>query len=77
MSDIIREELYEYYLNGDAERSKSFAERCFSILDSRFREGMSVTEQKLLQYKVISEEFTPKLFRHIPPYALREAYYSL
>ena len=68
MSDIIREELYEYYLNGDAERSKSFAERCFSILDSRFREGMSVTEQKLLQYKVISEEFTPKLFRHIPYY---------
>lgn len=68
MTDIIREELYEYYLNGDAERSRAFAERCFSILDSRFYEGMSVTEQKLLQYDVICEEFSPKIFRHIPYY---------
>lgn len=62
----MRDELYKFYLNGDAERAKAFADKCFCIMDSRYKEGMSVTEQKLLQYDVIAEEFTPTLFRYSP-----------
>ncbi len=63
---MLRKELYSYYLTGDAERSKNFAEKCFAIMDSRFTEDMSVTEQKLLQYDVITEEFDPVVFRYLP-----------
>ena len=66
MFQKLKEELYGYYLSGDAERSRAFAEKCFEILDARFAEGMSVTEQKLLQYDVICENFEPKLFLHSP-----------
>ncbi|MBQ7386742.1 MAG: hypothetical protein IJW03_01105 [Clostridia bacterium] len=62
----LREELYSYYLSGDEERGMSFAEKCFAIMDSRFREGMSVMEQKLLQYDVICEEFEPRIFYNSP-----------
>ena len=64
----LREELREYYLNGDGERCKSFADKCFAIMDSRVKDKMSVTEQKLLQYEVISDNFEPKLFPHAPFY---------
>ena len=60
----LRKELYEFYLHGDAERAKSFADKCFKIMDKKFASGMSVTEQKLLQYDVICENFVPKLFPH-------------
>lgn len=63
---LMRQELYDFYLHGDAERSRAFAEKCFPIMDSRFRDGMSVTEQKLLQYDVICEEFEPIVFRYNP-----------
>ena len=62
----LREELRSFYLHGDAERAKSFADRCFEIMDSRFADGMSVTEQKLMQYDVITQEFNPVLFRYSP-----------
>ena len=64
----LREELYAYYLNGDAERAKALADKCFAIMDSRVRDGMSVTEQKLLQYDVICENFEPKIFPSAPFY---------
>jgi len=64
----IREELYEFYLHGDAERSKEFANRCFDIMDRRYTNEMSVTAQKLLQYDVITEEFDPVVFRYVPYY---------
>ena len=35
-------------------------------MDSKYKDGMSVTEQKMLQYDVICEEFEPVLFRHVP-----------
>ena len=66
MFDYLKEELYRFYLHGDVERSRTFAERCFAIMDARFCEGMSVTAQKLLQYDVITEEFEPVVFRHAP-----------
>ena len=64
----LREQLKNYYWQGDKERSISFAEHCFAILDEKYREGMTVTEQKLLQYEVISNEFTPVLFADCPYY---------
>lgn len=64
----MKNELYGFYLQDDAQRAKAFAEHCFAIMDSRFEEGMSVTAQKLLQYEVIAEEFTPVVFRHNPFY---------
>lgn len=67
MNEIkLRKELYDFYLHGDAERSESFADKCFGIMDGRYIEGMSVTEQKMLQYDVITEEFTPVLFKYSP-----------
>ena len=66
MFENMRRELYDFYLHGDAERSKAFAEKCFPIMDSRYEDGMSVTAQKLLQYDVITENFEPVIFRHNP-----------
>ena len=63
---LMKEELYAFYLHGDAERSRAFAEKCFSIMDKKAYDGMSVTAQKLLQYDVICEEFEPRVFRHNP-----------
>ena len=62
----LRNELYAFYLCGDAERSKAFSERCFAILDVKATENMTVTEQKLLQYDVITEEFEPVIFPSCP-----------
>ena len=66
MFDALRRELYDFYLHGDAERSRSFAEKCFALMDRRATDGMTVTEQKLLQYDVICENFEPVIFRHAP-----------
>lgn len=66
MFDELRRELYDFYLHGDAERAKAFADKCYAIMDERFVDGMSVTEQKLLQYDVITECFEPKIFRNTP-----------
>lgn len=63
---LMRRELYDFYLHGDDARSRSFAELCFSIMDARAVDGMSITAQKLLQYDVISEQFEPVVFRYHP-----------
>ena len=55
-----------HYLYGDAERVKLFSENCFKIMDDRYVDGMSVTAQKLLQYDVITEEFSPVVFKTVP-----------
>jgi len=65
-TQALRGELYDFYLQGDAERAQAFAARCFAILDARVRDGMSVQAQKCLQYDVICEEFEPILFPHCP-----------
>lgn len=66
MFEQLRKELHGFYLQGDAERSRAFANKCFAILDEKYTNGMSVTAQKLLQYDVITEHFEPKIFRHSP-----------
>ena len=64
--EALRKELYDFYLTGDEARAKAFAEKCFGILDGRVTDRMTVMEQKCLQYDVISEEFTPTVFRYAP-----------
>ncbi len=64
----LRKELRDYYSDGGGERTESFAQKCFEILDCRVTENMTVMDQKILQYKVISEEFEPKLFLSSPFY---------
>ena len=66
MFETLKNELHDFYLSGDAERAKSFAEKCFAIMDSKVTDNMSVTAQKCLQYDVICEEFEPIVFRHNP-----------
>lgn len=68
MYQQMKQELYDFYLQGDAQRAKAFAEKCFAILNEKYEDGMSVTAQKLLQYDVIAGEFTPVVFRHNPFY---------
>ena len=62
----LKNELYAFYLNGDDARAKAFADKCFSIMDAKFVDGMSILEQKMLQYDVIADEFEPIIFAHSP-----------
>lgn len=62
----LREELYSFYLSGDRERCEEFSKKCHKKMNARYRDGMTVTEQKLLQYDVIAEEFSPVIFRYSP-----------
>lgn len=66
MFDKMKQELYAFYLQGDAERAKAFADQCFAIMDQRVRQNMSVTQQKMLQYDVITESFEQRIFRYCP-----------
>ena len=68
MFSELRKELYDFYLHCDEVRAKSFSDKCYAILDSRLREGMTVTEGKFLQYEVITEEFDPVIFLNTPFY---------
>ncbi|MBQ9085959.1 MAG: hypothetical protein IJY47_02100 [Clostridia bacterium] len=66
MFENAKEELYNFYLHGDVERAKAFADKCFARMNERFEDGMTVTAQKLLQYDVIVQEFDPVIFRNTP-----------
>ena len=66
MFDQMKSELHRFYLYDDAERAKAFADKCFPIMDARVTDRMSVTEQKMLQYDVITELFEPIIFPHVP-----------
>ena len=37
----VKEELYEYYLNGDEERCKAFADKCFAIMAKVEKSGIA------------------------------------
>lgn len=64
----LREELKSYYLNQADERGKAFYEKLFPMLDETYREGMSVFEMKVMQYRMITKEFDPVLFLNSPFY---------
>ena len=64
----MREELKNFYWQGDDIRAKALADKIFAILDSKKTEDMTPAELKVLQYKVISEEFVPVIFGSCPFY---------
>ena len=64
----LRKELHAFYSDGGKERSENFAKKCFEIMDSKYQNGMSIAEQKMLQYDVISQEFEPIIFKNSPYY---------
>lgn len=64
----LRNELKQFYWHEVDEAAAEFARQCCAELDTLAVTGMSVAEQKCLQYRVITERFTPKLFAHSPFY---------
>lgn len=66
----LRDELKNYYWYQADTRAKAFCQKCVRILDDKaaLKPGMSVYEQKVLQYQTITEEFDPVLFYHSPFY---------
>ena len=64
----MRGELTAYYLGEADGRAADFCRECEQVMDAAFFEGMSAREMKRLQYRVISERFTPVLFPHSPFY---------
>ncbi len=64
----LRNELKNYYRNEALTKAKDFAEKCFSVLDKRVADGMTPTDQKLLQYDVIANELEPVVFKNTPFY---------
>ena len=66
--DEMRRELAAYYYHGTEERAEAFCAKAHEIMNARYRDGMSVYEQKVLQYQVITEMFEPVLFYTSPYY---------
>ena len=57
--DTMRRELRDYY-RGEADgRAAAFCRECEEVLDAAFFDGMSAIGMKRLQYRVISERFSP------------------
>ena len=66
---LLRNELKEFYqTDGNIPAAKAFADRIFALLDQAVTPEMSVMQQKMLQHRVITEEFEPILFPHCPFY---------
>lgn len=68
--DTLRTELKAFYWDHESslEKSRAFAEKCFQILEGKVTEGMSVPQQKMLQYQVIVDECKVQLFENSPFY---------
>ncbi len=66
----MRQEIGNYYFDAQAslDKSKAFAEHCFAILDQKVKEGMTVPQQKVLQYNVIVDECDVTVFPTVPFY---------
>ncbi len=66
--EAMRKELSGYYFTGTGERGEEFRARANAVMDAAYREGMNPYEMKVLQYRVISDMFEPKLFYTSPYY---------
>ena len=64
----MRSELRQYYLHDLTPRADAFCERCEQELNALRHPDMSPSEMKLLQYRLITERFTPVLFDTVPFY---------
>ncbi|NLD88702.1 MAG: hypothetical protein GX633_10675 [Clostridiales bacterium] len=65
---LMRQELIEYYRNVADDKAEKFFIECTELLDRTAREDMTVFEQKVHQYRTISEEFDPVIFHRLPYY---------
>ena len=66
--ESMRKELTTYYFTGTGERGEEFRERANAVMDAQYKEGMNPYEMKVLQYRVITDMFEPKLFYTCPYY---------
>ena len=66
--EALRTELRDFYENKVNARAAAFCEATVQKLDGLYREGMSVPQQKALQYRVIAAELEPVLFASSPFY---------
>lgn len=64
----LRKELKKFYFTEADSRADKFAEACFPIMDKNFDSEMTVMQQKVLQYRVITDMFEPVLFYNSPFY---------
>ena len=62
----MREELKDFYWEGDDIRAKGLADKKIAILDSKKTDDMSPEALKVLQYGVIAEECEPVIFKNCP-----------
>jgi len=66
--EALRTELRDFYWERLTEQADAFKESCVKELDGLYKEGMTVWQEKALQYRVISERFEPVLFDNSPFY---------
>lgn len=64
----LRNELRSFYWECADESAKQFCETLEPVLDAEYMEGMSPYDMKVMQYKLITEEFEPVLFYNSPFY---------
>lgn len=64
----LRAELRDFYENAVNTLAAAFCADTTKKLDAAYRDGMSVYEQKALQYRAIAADFTPVLFENSPFY---------
>lgn len=64
----LREELKDFYWYKVDDMSDDFFVRCTEEMDRDAKEDMSVYEEKMFQYRIITEMFEPELFYESPFY---------
>ena len=64
----LRKELSHYYLDIVDEKADNFCIECENVINSLYKENMSVFEEKVLQYKTITEMMEPVVFLNSPFY---------
>ncbi|MBR4767803.1 MAG: hypothetical protein IK088_02385 [Lachnospiraceae bacterium] len=66
--ESLRKEMRSFYGPERDEAAELFCSECAKILDSQYREDMSVFAMKRLQYRVITDRMQPIVFRYNPFY---------
>jgi len=64
----MREELNGYYFNIADQRAREFYVKCMALLDARYSSDMTPFEMKRTQYRLISDNIDPVLFKTNPFY---------
>lgn len=67
-NNAMREELKAYYWYQSDDTAHAFFDECMPEIDKLYTEDMNPYEMKMLQYKVITEKFRPRVFENSPFY---------